>query len=144
MATLGWIIETEQADDLNLGLPSRIGWGQTLDEARTMTARMANVVDVDTDLAALKEGMHSPVRWRLLDEDGHVYYTGVVECSWVTGDNVDGEDYAYHILKFGEADVGATDVQFNAADLPGSFVVTHRQIRCVVRDGDDEWVITYG
>jgi hypothetical protein len=140
--TIGWIIEWEEEPGIDLGLPSRVGWGQTLQEARTMTARMVNVVDVDTNLAALREEMREPVRWRLHDSDGNCYYKGVVERSWVEGTNEDGEDYAYGILKFGQADTGATDLLFAVEDLRPEWVESLLRYSQSI-DGE-MWVPLYG
>ncbi len=139
----GWVIDRDyfaENPEEYAGSPSRVGYGQNL--ADVESSRLASVlhrqIDITTGLKA--SDVREPVRFRALDDDGEVYYGGAVTKSWV----LDPESPAYEIVKYVEADAGATEVQFRAADLPEHFVEHHRSIGATVKAGDTEWVIVYG
>lgn len=113
-AFTGWAVDRDYIDLTDMGIPLRTGYGQTADENNPD----AYDVTIRTDLRAAD--VIDPVRFRILDDDGEVYYGGAVSRSWLD----DARDPAYAILKWAEADAGATDFQ--------------------VRDADGNWETIYG
>jgi hypothetical protein len=98
----GWVIDR---DYLNAsGDPyCRVGYGQTASDAdatgwRTVTVtRGLTVGQVD-----------DPVRFRVLDDDGIVYFGGAIARAWLDGD----EELSFAPLTFATADAGATELQY--------------------------------
>jgi hypothetical protein len=141
----GWAIDRdylfesvtgEPADQFDT--PSRVGYGMDTADVASTRAKFFNQIDITTGLRAAD--VRDPVRFRALDDDGEVYYGGAVTQDWV----LDPESPAYEIVKYVEADAGATEVQFRGRDLPEYFVEHHRSIGAIVQSGDTEWVQVYG
>ena len=86
---------------------------------------------------------YGTARWAQRD-DGEVYFGGAVTQGWLTGDDTDeeGDDLAYGIDRFGEADAGAVLSLFRAQDLEGTRLLERYRELDLVRD--DGWVQVYG
>jgi hypothetical protein len=101
--TVGWVIDS---DHLNYGADafSRIGYGQTACDA-------GGAMDVQMTPGLSVASVQDPVRFRTLDDDGEVYYGGVIARAWLDGD----EELAFGPLSFAAADAGATEMQYREA-----------------------------
>jgi hypothetical protein len=101
---VGWAIDLDYILE-----GDRVGYGQCEPEyVRTIdnyNCRRHAIV-IATDLTASE--VAEPVRFRLLDGDGNVYYGGSISRAWLNGD----EPKAFAALEFAEADAGATELQF--------------------------------
>jgi len=131
----GWAIDRDYLAEEN----SRVGYGQTQED---LDRRMPMFNEVCMSVELKSSQVQDPVRFRLLDDDGEVYYGGAVTASWV----LEGEN-GYEIDRFGTADAGATESQFRAVDLAKydpRFVEKHREFGAVVEGNGQEWVIVYG
>lgn len=118
----GWVIEWSDDEDTS----RRIGCGQidaqkVHEEALILYPR---VINLDTNLDP--EKVKDPVRFELRDEDDYVFFRGRITKSWL-----DSEEFGMAPQRFGEADVGATDIWFKAEDLDPEFVEAHEKIGCV-------------
>lgn len=98
-AYVGWVIDNDHLADP--GEPTRVGYGQTAEQVGGFHS-----VSVTCDLSRTQ--VPDPVRFRTLDEDGEVYYSGVMSRAWLDGD----EERAFGPLAFAQADAGATDLQY--------------------------------
>lgn len=83
------------------------------------------------------------VRFKMLDDDGEVYYSGRMDRATYEMDE-DEHGSAYNLLQWGMADAGTTDILFRADDLDAATVATHREIGCVRKISGNEWVQIYG
>lgn len=96
----GWAIDRDYYEAA--GSPyCRIGYGQVDGQEGG-----SSCVTVATGLRVAD--IQEPVRFRLLDDDGEVYYGGAIAASWLEGD----EDRAFGPLSFGAADAGCTEMQY--------------------------------
>lgn len=83
------------------------------------------------------------VRFKMLDDDGEVYYSGRMDRDTFDMDEDDAGS-AYNLLEWGTADAGCTDILFRADDLPEAFVATHRRCNSIRKISGNEWVQVYG
>lgn len=101
---VGWVITKDHIE------AGRVGYGQGVrDEADTLESFnrvIGRTVYMATDLQA--RDVASPVTFRLLDDDGEVYYEGVIAREWLDGD----ESRAFAPLRFAMTDAGATELQY--------------------------------
>jgi hypothetical protein len=108
----GWAIDR---DYINGGpesydVPKRVGYGQTEAELETDGEADRLLVKSVTIRQGLKaRDVIEPVRFRVLDDDGEVYYGGAISRSWLDGE----EDQCFGPLEFAAADAGATELQIN-------------------------------
>jgi hypothetical protein len=101
-AFTGWAIDRDYLGE------DRVGYGQddedvVLDDAEIWFPRS---ITVRTDLKA--SDVSDAVRFRVLDDDGEVYYGGAISRSWLEGE----ECLAFAPLTFATADAGAIDLQY--------------------------------
>lgn len=98
----GWAIDRDHID------VGRVGTGQRdAEQVRDDAARIiGRRVTIEDNLSAAC--VEDPVRFRVLDDDGEVYYGGAISRSWLDGD----EELAFAPLIFATADAGATDMQY--------------------------------
>lgn len=104
---IGWVIDRDylaEGDE-----PTRIGYGM-VDGDEHGTGLFGRNVTVTTGLRAAD--VPDPVRFRVLDDDGEVYYGGAIARSWLDGD----EERAFAPLTFAAADAGAIDLQYRNAE----------------------------
>ena len=91
---MGWTIDRDfirhHLDMDNLGYPSAIGKGTAHGVADPYTA----------------------VRFRLFDDDGHLYYAGRIDADWLDGDEL----AAFAPLRWAERDSGCTRMDYQRAD----------------------------
>lgn len=93
----GWVIDR---DYINVGSDaqhSRVGIGETA----TSFHRGVAVAEVS-----------NPVRFRVLDDDGEVYYGGAISRAWIDGE----EELAFSPLAWAMGDAGATELQYHYGD----------------------------
>lgn len=80
-------------------------------------------------------------RFRILDDDGEVYYGGVYDAAAAAADEAEGG--LYQALQFGTWDAGATDLQVRVADGIRHGLTSRKHV-----DGlglaDDAWISIYG
>jgi hypothetical protein len=106
----GWAIDRDYLADT--GESNRLGYGQMQTEAEetcaasVLTMRISVRVDLKASLVA------DPIRFRLLDDDGEVYYGGAISREWLDGD----EMLCFGPLNFGMADAGATEMQYKEGE----------------------------
>lgn len=103
----GWVIDREYGPVME-GVSPRRGYGQNDPEPVLEDADriLGPQVSVKTGLKASE--VKDPVRFRLLDDDGEVYYGGAISRSWLEGE----EALAFHPLAFGETDAGCTSLEY--------------------------------
>jgi hypothetical protein len=102
-APLGWVIDRDHINTTPDDVPSRVGLGARIDD-RVRLPLLQRGLKV-SDIA-------DPVRFRVLDDDGVVYYGGAIDRSWIDGD----EEYAFNPLTWATHDAGATELQYRAPD----------------------------
>ena len=113
---VGWVVTRDHMFDETLTegdlgyIPSRVGFGARLEDARGDAESWLNQVTIDTGLTA-KDIEGETTRWRVLDDDGEVYYSGVMRRDWAEGD----ETLAFHPLEWARPDAGACDIQLRSA-----------------------------
>lgn len=108
---IGWAIDRDHLADP--GESTRVGYGQREPEVQQTSANYESfrrTVEVATGLKAAD--VENPVRFRVLDDDGEVYYGGAISRAWLEGE----EEFAFAPLTFATADAGATDLQYHDAD----------------------------
>lgn len=97
---VGWAITRDHLEPD--GSPcARAGYGQTDGQEGS-----SHHVEVTTGLEA--SAVVDPVPFRCLDDDGEVYYSGVIARAWLEGD----ESRAFGPLNFAQADAGAVTMQY--------------------------------
>lgn len=103
-----WVIveDTDPGIAADLGLASRVGIGMSQEDMAESIGAW-NSVTIRTGLTV--DMVPTPhTRFRLLDDDGEVYYVGVCSRDWFVNAS---EDEAYMPLKWAEADAGATSLE---------------------------------
>jgi hypothetical protein len=81
-------------------------------------------------------------RFRILDDDGEVYYGGVADAHAATAD--DGEPGSlYEALQWGEYDAGATDLQMRPSDALEYHLASPAMTEPLIGSANP-WVSIYG
>lgn len=93
IVTRDWDSELEVREMSSANLPSRVGHGN-----------WAKMMPPDPDTL--------PYTWRVLDDDGHIYYQGKADQD---GNGPDGDEI-FMILDWAAADVGASTIEFLQPD----------------------------
>lgn len=106
----------------------------------------------DGDSTPSRVGIHSPgpelegptFRFRILDDDGEVYYGGVADAD--AAENDEAPSGLYSALKWAEHDAGATDIQVRPSDGLEHGLTTVAYLDAVgIHPGvADAWVSIYG
>lgn len=97
----GWTITRDHITPPDDDLPSRVGTGATSSRGSDYLLRGLKASD-----------LRDPVAFRVLDDDGIVYYSGVISREWLEGD----ETRAFAPLDFASHDAGATVMQYRGPD----------------------------
>ena len=133
MSVEGWVITKDHLEDGNGRFP-----GQTDEEAdatqKSFEGVFGRTVHISRGELTLEQ-IQDPVRFQVLDDDGELYCEGVCSRGWVEGER----DQAYNIVKWAEADLGATIVRFRREDLSEKMRQSHSDI-----GKDETWVEIYG
>lgn len=117
---VGWVITHDHITDeygrQTGATPSRVGYGMTVDDSQSTTESFNMVVGrtVYLSVGLTADKVTDPVRFRCYDDDGELYYEGVMRRDWLEGD----EDRAFSPLTFATEDAGATELRYE--NRPGS------------------------
>lgn len=139
-----WAIDRDYLDG------DRIGYGQILTDAKntqeSFDAVIGRTVFLTTGLSVSDIKPERRVRFKLLDDDGEVYYGGAcdVRALEITDDGWE-DDLAYNIERWGEADSGAIHCLFKRSDIAKhapAFAERHPSAERFSSDPD--WILIYG
>jgi len=99
----GWVIDRDYLYDPKIDDRTEVGVGQR-DSARVRSDNdkvLFRQITVEGGLKASE--IENPVRFRIRDEDGHVYYGGAISREWLHDDELVGAP-----LSFATTNAGAT------------------------------------
>jgi hypothetical protein len=112
---VGWLVTKQYSVE---NTTTRVGWGQLRIHATETDAsydrELARTVFMDKSLTEHMIPDRAHVRWIAFDADGNRMFDGIVSVSWLMNN---GDELAFNIDRFCEADVGATKVVYSLDDI---------------------------
>jgi hypothetical protein len=111
-AVVGWVITVDNVftDTAQKEGKGRRGYGMTVKDLRETIASFQNLfgrrVTVTENL--MPGAVEDPVKFKLFDDDGNLYYEGVIRRDWLNGD----EEYAFSPHLFGHTDAGSSELHY--------------------------------